>query len=267
MGNEKAETRFKADSPVFLYVSDLKRDFPGVANFANLCELPDCFEYTESRDALLDKIARAKMTAKIHVVRPGAIQNEWESEPGTTTLTVADVAMDGSWHIAVQTIKGQLCVGWLLTACGYYIEQIASGNGYRAGKLELRGTSFDQSVILFSHLSGIDGKDRRVRQSANSLVAIINGAWLAWHFDIDTKHSAADFMVMVVGEMVIRQDAGAILMGQFEKTLVSSLLERKFFQQHVEQIGWTTEKGMCLTMDAATALLLRRMKDSLKGGR
>ena len=267
MKNRKAAHRLRANEPGFLYVSDVVRDFPVVARFARLCGLPECFEYTKTKQELLSIVAKAKLTANIHIMSPGEIHEKWCAPIGTNSLTVPDAMLDGSWHVVVETIQDGIVPGWLLTSCGHYIEQIASGNGYTAGKYELRGTSFDHAVALASLASGIDAENRELRRTAESLVAVLNGAWLAWHCGIEPAHIAVELMTMVIGNTRSEEKVGVTLLKKFEDILARSIMERHFYQAHVEQIGWTSEKGLCLTMDAATAFLLRRMKDSLKGVR
>ena len=51
-----------------------------------------------------------------------------------------------------------------------------------------------------------------------------------------------------------------------ESGFAKALADWEFYAKHVEQIGWTTEKGMCLTMDAATTRLLKVLKETLSIG-
>ena len=122
-------------------------------------------------------------------------------------------------------------------------------------------------VTLASLVSGIDSESMELRQTADGLVAILNGAWLAWYCGIDPAHIAVELVTMVISEVRFEEEVGAALIKKFESILATSIMQRQFFEKHVEQIGWDNEKSMCLTIDAATSLLLRQMTLPLKDGR
>ena len=262
----KAESFGHEDEIDYLEISKVKLDFPQLAWYIKSCRLHDVFIACEPPAQTTEQLAMLNLTAKMQLLNPGEIKEKWPlMSDGITSTVQPSVELDGTFHVAVELVGRQrkLLVGWLLSAVGHYVEQIASGNGYLKGWDSLRGTSFDQAVILVSMATKTAADDTKVRESADLLVAAVNGAWVASATCINLQHAAVALLMRAINLAILGNGTLLQTVALFDTIFASAIVDRRFYEQHVESIGWTTEKGMCLTMDAATTLLLRKLTDSL----
>lgn len=255
-----------SDAMDFMKLGLMREDFPALGQFMRVAKLPDNFICTEPPASTLELLKQLGMTAQLHLMAPGEIGTVWPEVPGSCSYVVPRKEMDGSFHVAVELVgpEQKLFVGWLLSSYGHYVEQIASGDGYKKGQYALRGTSFDAAVELIAQTSLQQPDTENVRQAADSLVAILNGAWIAAASNIDPSHQSAQ---MVETAIKLHQAGNSSFLAMFvmnQREFATVMAEREFYAKYVEQIGWTTEKGMALTMDAATTFLIKALTQCIE---
>lgn len=258
----RSKKLFKSSDAIdYMRLELMREDFPALGQFMRVAKLPDNFICTEPPADTLERLEKLGMTAQLHLMAPGEIGTVWPEVAGSCFYVVPRKEMDGTFHVAVELVgpEQKLFVGWLLTGYGHYVEQIASSNGYKKGHYALRGTSFDAAVELIAQTSHQQPDTENVRQAADSLVAILNGAWIAAASNIHPSHQSAQLVETAIR---LHQAGNSSFLAMFvmnQREFATVLTEREFYAKYVEQIGWTTEKGMALTMDAATTFLLRAL--------
>lgn len=252
----------------FMMINLMREDFPALGQFIRAGRLPDKFICCEPPAHTLELLDQLDMTAELHLMAPGEIGTVWPEAEGSRTYVVPRKEMDGTFHVAVELVglRQKLFVSWLLTAYGHYVEQVASGENYKNGQFALRGTSFDAAVDFISQASHMHPDTLHIRESADRLVAILNGAWIAAACNIHLPHQAAEFLHTAISMHQAGNSSFLIMMVMSQREFANALTDRQFYDKHVEQIGWTTEKGMCLTMDAATTRLLKVLTETLSIG-
>lgn len=252
----------------FIMLDRMRADFPALGQFMRVARLPDTFICCEPPAHTLELLAQLDMTAELHLMAPEEIGMVWPEAQGSRAYVVPRKEMDGTFHVAVELVglRQKLFVSWLLTAYGHYVEQIASGEGYKNGQFALRGTSFDAAVDFISQASHTHPDTLHVRESADHLVAILNGAWIAAACNIHLPHQAVEFLHAAVSLHQAGNSSFLHMMIMSQREFANALTDRQFYTKHVEKIGWTTEKGMCLTMDAATTRLLKVLQETLSIG-
>lgn len=244
----------------YIHVSDVLADFPNLANFASKCHLPRLVAVAEAPSDVLKRLAPLKFSAKVHLLEIGELHRAWEREAGSHFYTVPGV-VEGSWHVMLELMgpKKRLIVGWVLAAFGHFVEDIASNKGYMKGKLALRETSFDIAVKVISRATGFPEDHDELRQEADTLVGILNGAWVSFATGFHERHSCIDLLMHCTTN---NSKGGNNLLAKFvekhAEALASMLSMPDFYYQHVHQDeGWESEKQMCMVMDSATRLLLQ----------
>ena len=242
-----------------LHIGEVIRKTRDLAAFAQACNMPEYLQVTEPSADSQDRLRPLKLSAKFHFCKPGEIKKKWHLEKAGMGFTVPDASLDGSWHIAIELTKkpNDVLLGVLLCQIGHYVEQVASGNGYKRGKFALRGTSFDAACRVLSKISGFSVDDPDLLASADEFIAQINGTWIAWATGTDPLHSAAD--LLVGGDQSYREPLTDVLRTKASQ-LGDALTKRAFYAANVESIGWENEKGMCLVMDSATTRLINSLQ-------
>lgn len=80
---------------------------------------------------------------------------------------------------------------------------------------------------------------------------------------LDVRHSSVDLLVAVIDELGNKEKLLSCLLVKFSKELAQAITAGDFYDTHVRQVGWTSEKEMCRAIDAATALLMRQLTDKI----
>jgi hypothetical protein len=95
--------------------------------------------------------------------------------------------------------------------------------------------------------------------AADELVSTLNGAWMAHASGTKPMYVAAH---LLVGCLETNGPALKMAIKRNAKQLANAIVKRNFYEKEIESMGWQTEKGMCLVMDAATTRLIASMRGS-----
>lgn len=211
---------------------------------------------------MLRRLAPLNFSATLHLLEMGELHRAWDREAGSHFYTVPSTVA-GEWHVMLELMgpKKRLVVGWVLAACGHFVEDIASGKGYMQGKLALRGTSFDTAVEVISRVTGFPEDHDTLRQAADSLIGIVNGVWVGMATGFHERHSCIDLLMRCTTGCEDGNNLLARTVEKHAKALAQALSVPDFYHQFIhEGDGWESEKHMCVAMDAATKMLLQDLR-------
>lgn len=243
-------------------ISSLVRDYPSLKEFAEECHLPDFAVVAQDPAELLMQLTPLHLSAKLHLLEMGELHGTWGRDAGCHCSTVPGKLV-GEWHVMLELMgpKKQLVTGWVLTACGHFVEDIASGQGYLKGPLALRGTSFDSAVELLGRTTNFPTDHEVLRKTADSFVGLLNGAWVGMACALHERHSCIDLLMHCITGHASGNTLLATVVERHAKALAQALSVPNFYHQFVDTgEKWESEKHMCMAMDEATKQLLQDLR-------
>lgn len=248
------------DQQDYLMVDAILEAFPASRPFAEACHLPKRFNTYSAPGLVMESMEGLKRPINY----PDAREHQQSWQVGSQATGCND-PIDRRFQVPVVMVAGEprILVGSLLATYGSYVEMVAAGKSYGKGYGELRGTSFDQAVKLMCKATGWLPTDTHVIDAANCLTANLNGAWLQTACAMDPHHVVANLILDAVQLMEERKPMLMMILNVFATRLARVICTHDFFDDHVEEVGWINQKSMCLTMDAATTLLLRQMTEDV----
>ena len=223
-------------------------DHPQFKAFARNCDLPPRTTYLEMTHVVMSRLARFSVVVQFCEAR--ALVEEHGL--GIESWVCGDLHTDAFVikHAYERHYPQWVAVGAILQSYGMFVEQLASGSGYKKGRDALRGTSFDAARQLLERMPLRYPHQFDISKAANLLVGFLNGIWLARLFGFDPRHVASRVMITAGENEVL---ATYLLCGN---AVVGAVTQDASIWLE-ETLRVESEHDLCASIDAKTLQLLR----------